>query len=229
LASSEPFSVTKLLAGIGGALLIASFFLPLIDTSEPGGRNAFGISELRRQIESTGNADLVRPLIEPAMQSLEAFAVSPSLKNLTTVAGLSGELLTKAADLGAPEAAEMRKIAGILGWVRLGLWLLPLVGLVQLALPLVSRFRGYTGFLGLAMRFLFGWLFLLMALVPVAGADGKQALIGPAVWALLVGAALMMIASLFGGTRRNWWLVLLFDLGLIALTVLAISTFASGR
>jgi hypothetical protein len=226
LADSQPFSVTKLLAGLGGALLIASFFLPLLDTSRPDAKDAFGIGDLRRQIEATSNADLVRPMIEPAMQSLERFATSPSLKNLTDVAGQSGTLLNTAANAGAAEAAEMRKVAGILGWVRLGLWLLPLVGLVQLALPLVTRLRGYTGFFGLVGRFVFGWLFLLMALVPVLGADGKQDLIGPAVWVLLAGSSLMIVASLFGGTRRNWWAVVLVDIGLIAATFFALATFA---
>lgn len=230
LANAEPFSVTKLLAGLGGALLLASFFLPMVDTSKPGASDAFGIRDLRRQIESTGNLDAVRPLIEPAMQELERFATSPSLKNLTSVAGASGTLLTTAADLGAPEATEMRKIAGILGWVRLGLWLLPLVGLVQLAIPAMSRLRGYAGFLGLVARFFFGWLFLLMALIPIAGApDAQQALIGPAVWVLLAGAVLMMLASLFGVTRKNWWAVLLVDIAIIAATVFAISTFTGGR
>lgn len=226
MADSQPFSVTKLLAGLGGALLIASFFLPLIDTGHPGAKDAFGISDLRRQIESTSDAELVRPLIEPAMQSLERFATSPSLKNLTDVAGQSGTLLNTAADVGAPEAAEMRKVAGILGWVRLGLWLLPLVGLVQLALPAISRLRGHAGFLGLVARFLFGWLFLLMALVPILGApDAQRAVIGQAVWFLLTGAALMIVASLFGGTRRNWWAVVLVDIGLIAATFFALATF----
>ena len=222
MADSQPFSVTKLLAGLGGALLIASFFLPLVNTSHPGASDAFGISDLRRHVEASGDADLVRPLIEPAMQSLERFAASPSLKNLTDVAGLSGELLEKAASLGPADARQMKQMAGVLGWVRLGLWLLPLVGLVQLVMPAVSRLRGHAGFLGLVARFLFGWLFLLLGLIPVLGApSNQQAVIGPAIWVLVAGAALMMVASLFGVTRRNWWAVILVDAGLIAATVLA--------
>jgi hypothetical protein len=228
LADSQPFSVTKLLAGLGGALLIASFFLPIVNANQADG--APGVNELRRHIASAPDADLVRPLIDPALKSLEAFAASPNLMHLTTVAGAAGDLLNTAADAGADDAAEMRKMAGILGWVRKGLWLLPLVGLVQLVLPAISRLRGYAGFLGLVARFLFGWLFLLIALVPIIGVEERQqAMLGSAVWTLLVGAALMVIASLFGGNRRNWWGVLLVDIGLIALTVFAISTFGAGR
>lgn len=227
MADSQPFSITKLLAGLGGALLITSFFLPLLDTSQPGASDGFGIRELRRQIESTRDADVVRPLIEPAMQELERFATTPSLKNLGGVAGVSRELLDTAASLGTAEAAEMRQVAGLLGWLRIGLWLLPLVGLVQLAIPVVTRLRGYTGFLGLVGRFFFGWLFALMALVPIAGApDAQRALIGPAIWALLVGAGMMMVAGLFGVTRRNWWAVLLADAAIIGATVFAIKAFA---
>ncbi len=227
MADSRPFSITKVLAGLGGALLIAAFFLPLLDTSQPAARDGFGIRDLRRQIESTRDIDVVRPLIEPAMQELERFATTPSLKNLTGVAGVTRELLDTAAGLGSPEAAHMRQVAGMLGWLRLGLWLLPLVGLVQLVVPAVTRLRGYTGFLGLVGRFFFGWLFALMALVPIAGApDAQRALIGPAVWALLVGAGLMIIAGLFGVTRRNWWAVLLADAVIIGATVFAIKTFA---
>lgn len=230
MADTQPFSVTKLLAGLGGALLIASFFLPLIDTAKPGASDAFGISDLRRNIESTGNVELVRPLIEPTMQALERFATSPSLKNFTDVAGQSGALLNQAADAGAGDAAEMRKIAGVLGWVRLSLWLLPLVGAIQLLIPAISRLRGHAGFLGLVARFMFGWLFLLLALIPILGApEAQHALFGPAIWTMLVGSALMMVASLFGVTRSNWWAVLLVDIGLVALTVFAISTFAAGR
>ena len=227
MADSQPFSITKVLAGLGGALLITSFFLPLLDTSQPAARDGFGISDLRRQIEKTRDAELVRPLIEPAMQELERFATTPSLKNLTGVAGATRELLDTAASLGTAEAAEMRQVAGMLGWLRIGLWLLPLVGLVQLAIPAVTRFRGYTGLLGLVGRFFFGWLFILMALVPIAGApDAQRALIGPAIWALLVGAGLMMVAGLFGVTRRNWWAVLLADATIIGATVFAIKAFA---
>lgn len=229
LADSQPFSVTKLMAGLGGALLIASFFLPLVNTSSPAASNALGMNELRRQVESTSEYEAVRPLIEPTVKALESFAASPSLMNLTSVVGMSGELLETAAGLGADEAAEMRKVAGILAWVKRGLWLLPLVGAVQLLLPALSRLRGHAGFLGLVGRFLFGWIFALMALVPIAGApSNQQSVIGVAIWVLLVGSVLMILASLFGVTRRNWWAVILADAGIVAGTILTLKSL-SGR
>ena len=227
MADSQPFSVTKLLAGLGGALLIASFFLPMVDTSTPGASDAFGVRELRRHIDATREADAVRPLIDPALQTLDRFAATPSLYNLTSVTGATRELLAKAADIGVPEADKMRMAAGMLGWVRLGLWLLPLVGLIQLAIPGVTRLRGHTGFPGLVARFFFGMLFTLMALVPILGApNSQQSLIGSAIWVLLVGSVLMILASLFGVTRRNWWAVLLVDVAIVAATVFGIKAFA---
>jgi len=205
---------------------VASFFLPLLDTSQPAARDGFGISELRREIDATREVDAVRPLIDPALQALEKFGASPSLYNLTSVTSTTRELLDTAAGVGLPEAHQMRKVADMLGWVRLGLWLLPLVGLVQLAIPAVTRLRGYTGFLGLVGRFFFGWLFTLLALIPILGApNSQQALIGPAIWTLLVGAGLMMIAG-FGVTRRNWWMVILANIAIVGATVLAIKAFA---
>lgn len=205
---------------------MVSFFLPLLDTSQPAARDGFGIRELRREIDATRGVEAVRPLIDPALKALEKFGASPSLYNLAGVTGTTRELLDTAAAVGLPEADQMRKVAGMLGWVRLALWLLPLVGLVQLAIPAVTRLRGYTGFLGLVGRFFFGWLFTLLALIPVLGApDVQRALIGPAIWTLLVGAALMMIAG-FGVTRRNWWMVILANIAIIGATIFAIKAFA---
>jgi hypothetical protein len=217
------------MAGLGGALLIASFFLPLVNTSSPAASNALGMDQLRRQIESTSDYEAVRPLVEPTMKAIESFAANPSLMNLTGVVGLSGELLETAAGIATADAAEIRKVAGILAWVKRGLWLLPLVGAIQLLLPALSRLRGHAGFLGLVGRFLFGWIFGLMALVPIAGApSNQQAVIGIAIWILLVGSVLMMLASLFGVTRRNWWAVILADAGIVAATVLTLKSL-SGR
>lgn len=219
-------SITKLLAGLGGVLLVASFFLPLADTSQPAARNGFGITTLQREIDTARELDAVRPLVDPALQALEKFAASPSFFNLTGVAGATGKLLDTAAGLGVPEPDKVRMLAGVLGWVRTGLWLLPLVGLAQLVVPAVTRLRGYTGALGLISRFCSGWLFLLVALVPLLGApDGGRALIGPAIWTLLVGAVLLVIAG-FGVTRRNWWAVLLANLTVVAATIAAVKAFA---
>lgn len=229
MADSQPFSVTKLLAGLGGALLIASFFLPLVNTGLPGASDAFGVRELRRQIESTRDADAVRPLIEPAMQALERFATTPNLSNVTGLASVSRELLDTAASatdvVDARQAAEMRKASSMLGWVR-ALWLLPLIGLVQLALPAVTRLRGHTGFLGLVGRFWFAWPFWLVAMTPLLADAADQKLLGPAVWALLAGTSLMLIAGLFGVTRRNWWAVILADVAIVAATIFAAATLA---
>lgn len=217
------------MAGLGGALLIASFFLPLVNTSSPAASNALGMDQLRRQVESTSDYEAVRPLVEPTMKAMESFAASPNLMNLTGVVGTSGALLEQAAGLATSDAAEMHKVAGILAWVKRGLWLLPLVGAIQLLLPALSRLRGHAGFLGLVGRFLFGWIFGFMALIPIAGAPANQeSVIGIAIWTLLVGSVLMMLASLFGVTRRNWWAVILVDAGIIVGTILS-SKSLSGR
>jgi hypothetical protein len=115
-----------------------------------------------------------------------------------------------------PEAPQMMAMSQILGMVRMALWALPLVGLIQLVLPAISRFRGHAGFLGLVARFLFGTLFLWVAFIPLAGVpEAHQPYIGPAIWALLFGALLMMAASLFGVTRSNGWAVLLADAAIL--------------
>lgn len=219
MAETKPLSVSKVVAALGGALLVASFFLPLV--SEEGRADArrelFGVEGLRKQIEAQRDLEVVRPLIEPAVEAIERFGEMPSLRNLSTVAAVSTELLDQAASLGAPQANEMRQVSTLLAIARVGLWLLPLVGAVQLLVPIAARMRGYAGFLGLVARFVFGLGFALVALFPLLAASAEQqAQIGPAVWALLAGSLLMMGASLGGVTRSNWWMVLLADVVIFA-------------
>ncbi len=219
MVETKPLSISKVVAALGGALLVASFFLPLV--SEEGRldarRELFGVEGLRKQIEAQNDLDAVRPLIEPAVQAIERFGEMPSLRNLSTVAAASTELLDQAASLGAPQANEMRQASTLLTIARVGLWLLPLVGAVQLLVPCITRMRGYAGFLGLVARFVFGLGFTLLALFPLLAASAEQqAHIGPAVWALLAGSLLMMGASLGGVTRSNWWMVLLADVVIFA-------------
>ena len=169
----------------------------------------------------------VRPLIEPALQQLELFTVTPSLRNASGLAGAAGEVMEAAISFGIQDPG-LPKMARILGLVRTCLWLLPLVGLVQLVAPLVTRLRGYAGFFGLLARFAFGLLFAVVASIPLLGApesDGK-ALIGSAVWVLLLGSLLMIAASVFGVTRRNWWAVLAADVALVIVLCVAIVQFA---
>lgn len=221
MADERPLSVTKIVASLGGALLLASFFLPMVSVGDAGdmNRELFGVRDLRKQIEASREMQAVQPLIEPALQEIERFTATPSLKNLSGVAGASREVLDAAASLGAPQAAEMRKASEILGMARLGLWLLPLVGLVQLVSPALSRMRGHAGAPGLVARFVFGLIFALVALMPLLGVEeSHQGKIGPAVYALLIGSCLMMGASVFGVTRRNWWAVLLADVAIVVLT-----------
>src|SRR5690606_27218849 len=92
--SERPFSVTKVIAGVGGALLIAAFFLPLVDLKAAGaGGDPFGVQQLRKHIDQSRELAAVKPLIEPAVQSLELFAASPSLKNMSSVAAASRDVL----------------------------------------------------------------------------------------------------------------------------------------
>lgn len=223
MAEQNSLSVTKVIAALGGALLVAAFFLPMVDTSQPQARDMFGVQDMRRHIESTRDTEAIRPMVEPALQKLEHFAATPSLLNFVAVVGVTREILETAASLGVEEAGEMRQASKLLGFVRLGLWLLPLVGLVQLVVPALSRLRGNAGALGLIARFVFGLLFLMIALIPILGApESQRPLFGPAIWALLVGASLMVVAGLFGVTRRNWWIVLLTDIAIVAATVFGI-------
>lgn len=225
MAEDKQFSVTKLMAGLGGALLVAAFFLPMVDTSQPMARDMFGIRDMRRQIESTRETEAIRPMIEPALQTLEHFAATPSLLNFVGVVSVTREILDTAASLGVAEAGEMRTASKLLGYVRMALWLLPIVGLIQLAGPALTRLHGNAGAPGLIARFVFGLLFLVVALIPILGApDAQRGLFGPAVWTLLVGAILMVVAGLFGVTRRNWWIVLLADIAFVVVSVLAIKS-----
>lgn len=205
------------MAAAGGALLIASFFLPLLDIAAGAnvGREIFGVDNLRAEIEELRAVEATRPFIEPALQQLELFSVTPSLRNLSTLAAVSREVLDAAIGFGVADP-ELPRYAKIFGVVRTCLWLLPLVGLVQLLAPLVSRLRGYAGFFGLIARFGFGLMFAFVALIPIAGVpEAQQGLIGSAVWALLGGSLLMMAASVFGVTRDNWLMVLAADVALL--------------
>jgi hypothetical protein len=222
MAEAKPLSVSKLVAALGGALLMASFFLPLVSAAgrEDVRRELFGVKGLRAQIEAQRELAVVQPMIEPALQAIETFTEMPSLRNLSSLAAASTELLDKAADFGVPQAKEMRQASTVLTIARICLWWLPLVGAVQVLAPMLTRMRGYAGFFGLVTRFFFGLGFALLALVPLIGAPSdQQANIGPAVWVLLVGSLLMMVASLAGVTRSNWWMVLLADLAIFGATI----------
>lgn len=222
MAEAKPWSVSKLVAALGGALLLASFFLPVV--SEAGRRDAqrevLGVGGLRAQIEAQRDLAVVQPLIEPAVQAIERFGEMPNLRNLSSVAAASTELLETAAGLGAPRADELRQAATVLWIARLALWFLPLVGAVQLLVPLATLMRGYAGFFGLVARFLFGLGFALLAAVVLVGVpEGQRPYLGPAVWALLGGSLLMMGASVGGVSRGNWWMVLLADLAIFGAVV----------
>lgn len=214
MAEVKPLSVSKVVAGLGGALLLAAFFLPMVSEEGRGEvrRELTGTQGLRAQFESSRELTAVQPLVEPALQAMEAFIETPSLLRLSGLASASTELLGTAADLGVDQADEMRLAARLLSLARMSLWLLPLAGLVQMLVPAISRLRGYAGVGGLMARFLFGLLFALVAMVPIAGvSEAQRPFIGPAVWSLLTGSLLMMLASVAGVTRSNWWMVLLGD------------------
>ena len=211
VADPRPLSVTKVMAAAGGSLLIASFFLPLLNTAGGAdvGREVFGVKDLRAEIEEVREIEATRPFIEPALQQLELFSARPSLRNLSALAAAAGEVADAAIGFGVADP-QLPKVARILGLVRTCLWLLPLVGLVQLVAPLVSLLRGYAGFFALVARFAFGLLFALAGLP-----EADQDLLGPAVSALVAGSLLMMAASVFGVTRSNWWAVLAADVALV--------------
>ena len=206
-----------MIAAVGGALLVASFFLPLLNVRAGAdvGRELLGVENLRREIEEVRSVEATRPFIEPALLQLEIFSASPSLRNLSTLAAASREVAQAAVGFGV-EDPELPKLVKILGLVRTCLWLLPLVGAVQVIVPLVSRLRGYAGFVGLVARFAFGLLFAFVALIPIAAVAAEdQGYIGSAVWVLMAGSLLMIAASVFGVTRRNWWAVLAVDAALL--------------
>lgn len=220
-------SFTKYVSAVGGVLLIASFFLPLVDVKAGGGAEAmFGIKAMRAEIERSREFAGAQALIEPALKQVEAFAEGPSLRNLAGVIGVTKEILDTVAGAGAlpPDAREVPRVLGL---ARMALWLVPLVGAVQTALPILSRFRRYAGFLGLVGRFAFGLLFVLLALVPLLGAPESQLpLIGPAVYTALIGGALMIAGGVFGVTRGNFLFVYLAQAGIVAAVVYAITTLA---
>lgn len=226
--SERPFSVTKVISGIGGILLVASFLLPLVDVKGGGvaAGDLFGVQRMRKEIERSREFEAVKPLIEPALQQLEAFAGSPSLRNLATLIGSTKEIVDGTAGLvTSPEDARSASI--VLGASRWALWLVPLVGAIQSALPLLSRFRGFAGFFGLVARFAFGLLFLLLALTPVLGAPPEvQPYIGSAVYAALIGGALMIAGGVCGVTRGNAIFVLLAEAGILAVVFYALKTLA---
>lgn len=227
--ASEPLSVTKVIAAVGGGLLIAAFFLPVVDIKAGGAAAAdmFGVKALREEIVKSRDLAVVQPMIEPALQSYEVFAATPSLRNLSTVCGVSKEIIDTTLTLPVPHRQELTIVARVLGAARLALWLLPLVGLVQAVAPIVTLRRGLTGFFGLVARFLFGLILLFLALIPALGvSDAERPFIGPAVWALLAGSSAMVAAGVLGVTRQNWWYVWLAQLvifaGLVGFIVLAV-------
>lgn len=218
--------MTKLVSAVGGALLIASFFLPLVDmkSGDPAARDLFGVKAMRKEIERSRELAAVQGLIEPALQQMEAFAAGPSLRNLAGVMGATKEILDTVAGAGAlpPDA---RQAATAIGAARWALWLVPLVGAVQAALPLLSRFRRHAGFFGLVARFAFGLLFVLLAATPLLGApEPTRALLGPAVYAALGGGGLMVVGGVFGVTRGNFLFVYLAQAAIVAVVVMGLKT-----
>lgn len=226
--SERPFSVTKVISGIGGILLVAAFLLPVVDVKGGGAAagDLFGIRQMRREIERSRELEPAKPLIEPALQQLDAFADRPSLRNLASLIGITKEIVDMAhqAKQLPPEAADASMVLGL---SRAALWLVPVVGAIQTTLPLLSRFRGYAGFLGLVARFAFGLLFVLLALTPLLGAPAAaQQYIGPAVYAALIGGALMIAGGALGVTRGNFLFVLPAQAGIVAVVFYGLKTVA---
>jgi len=215
-----PLSLTKVTASVGGALLAASFFLPLVDMRAGGSAAAdvFGVESMRRHIERSRELDSVKPMIEPALQQLDTFGAGPSLRNLSRLVGATKEIVDAVVATGVAPA-EARTASSVLGTTRLGLWLVPLVGALQTVLPLLTRFRGYAGFFGLVARFGFGLVFVTLALIPLLGAPGARPFLGAAVYAALFGGGLMMAAGMFGVTRSNFVLVFAAQAGVLAAVV----------
>ncbi len=230
MAQNKSFSLAKLVAAVGGGLLVAAFFLPLVDVQAGGEAAAkvIGVEELRREIQSTREIQQVAPLIEPALQELERFAVLPSLRNLAGMAAVVRDLLNTAASLNAPEAQALRNAGLALGMLRYGLWLLPLIGAIQVVVPLLSRLCGPANALFLIVRFAFGWPFFVMALAMIVGVPSEaRPFIGTAPWALLAGGGLMIGSSLGGVTRENAWLVLIADAAMVVLTLVVLGSAAT--
>lgn len=215
-----PLSLTKVTASIGGALLAASFFLPLVDVQAggPAAADAFGVESMRRRIEHSREIEVVKPMIAPALQLLDTFGGQPSLLNLSRLAGTTKGIVDTVIATGMA-GPELNTVSTVLAATRLSLWMVPLVGLVQLVLPLLTRFRGYAGFFGLVARFGFGIVFVTLATVPLLGAPGARPFLGPAVYASLIGGALMMASGMCGVTRRNFPLVFAAQAGLLAAVV----------
>ena len=218
--TDAPLSLTKVTASIGGALLAASFFLPLVDVRAGGPATAdvFGVEAMRRHIEGSRELDSVKPLIAPALQQLDTFGAGPSLRNLSRLVAATKEIVDAVVATGmAP--AEARVASTALGTTRLALWLVPVVGAFQAVIPLLTRFRGYAGFFGLLARFSGGLLFVTLALIPLLGAPEARPFLGSAVYAALFGGGLMMAAGVCGVTRDNFLLVLAGQAGVFAAMV----------
>lgn len=234
----KSLSLTKIAAAIAGGLIMASFFLPAVDVKagKSAAREMFGVNVMRAQIEASRNLALVEPLIEPALQSYEVFAETPSLRNLSTICAVTKEILDKTLPLLAPRdpaqksvpplgqrlpfREEVQVVTGALWAARLGLWLLPLIGLVTMVVPVVTLRRddtGVFGYLTLVSRFFFGLVLLLLAVIPLLAVDDAQRpFIGSAVWALLAGSGLMLLTGVAGVNRSNWWYVWLTQIALLA-------------
>lgn len=225
--SDRPLSLTKLTAAIGGVLLVASFFLPLVDLKGGGAAAAdvFGVASMRRQIEGSRELEAALPLIEPALQQLDVFGAKPTLRNLSRLMGTTKEIVDTVVAVGVAPP-EGRTLSTVLGTTRLGLWLVPLVGAVQAALPLVTRFRGHAGFIGLVARFGFGLVFVTLALIPLLGAPEARGFLGPAVYASLLGGGLMLASGVLGVTRGNFVFVFVAQAGVLTAVVLGLRALA---
>ncbi len=224
VGAARPVRVTRALAGLGGGLLIAAFFLPLFDTSTGAvGREIFGVEDLRAEIEEVRSVAATRPFLEPALRQLELFGDTPSLRNFSTLAVASREVFDAASALEVEDADKLRRFSTILGAVRTCLWLLPLVGLVQL----MALLRRRAGVVELVARFGFGLLFFLVAVIPLAGVTAlERPLVGEGVWALLLGSAALMVAGLLGVTRRTRSRVLAADLALLIVAGFGVAALA---
>lgn len=220
--SEQPLSLTKLTAAIGGVLLVTAFFLPLAELKgEVRPDDVFGVGSMRRQIERSRQIEAALPLIEPALQQLKTFGEAPSLRSLSQLMGTTRDVIDVAVafKVAPPEAPAL---SAVLGTTRLGLWLVPLVGVVQAALPLLTRFRGYAGLLGLVARFAFGLVFVTLAALPLLLWPQARPHFGPAVYALLLGGALMMASGVGGVTRSNRVLVLSAQAGVLTVLLLGL-------
>lgn len=214
---TRPFRLAAVFCVLGGAGLVAAFFLPFVFVPHEGAR-AFA-DAVRRDLgpditDDTPEGDFVGVFTKVAES--EAIRTVDVLHYIRAVEHLEGPTAAEASAGPSPLARARRLLLLLLVTV-------PIAGGVLAAYALGWRFRR-LGAPVLALTFPVGLLALVLPLLVAwyapAQSDAVEPLIGA--WIQLASAVTLLLVGLFGVTRRTWLAAWLGGAILTAGVVLAI-------